>query len=211
MRMRSKLAGLAVLVLLPGRLLAQDPPDDSPPPEPDPPAEAPERAEPAPEASSGEITGEAKAGLVESMMGSSGSSHSESSSESSSSSVTFGNSASAPAPTPDRPSPGGADQMPGSPSGWTVGKVAGTWTLQLAGVSCGIQLRDSKWMGEVYSAYPSNTCADGVSQVGYWQPTGNGGGIRLLDKQSHKIAELWPYGPKRYEGKIAGEKAVLTR
>ena len=172
-------------------------------PEPPPPEEDPARAEPGEEPGHGEITGAAEQHLIESTIGSSGSSHEESRSESSSSSVTFG----------ADPAPAG-DSMPamaGSPGNFNVAAVAGRWTLQMSGIECGVDLRDTKWMGDVYSIYPSNTCAPGVGPVRSWQPTPNGIGIRLNDSMGRSIGELWSYGPKRWKGKIGGEAAVLTR
>jgi hypothetical protein len=171
------------------------------PPEPPAPAEAPPRAEPTDEASSGEIKGDAKAALVQSMMGSSGSSHTESRSSSSSSSVTFSQ--------PDHREPA-SFPPPGSPNpAFNVGAFVGIWTLDFAGVSCPIEMRSSKFMGGLYSTYPSSQCAGGVAGITYWQPTSNG--VRLTDQMGRTLAQFFSYGPHRWKGKIGGDKAVLTR
>lgn len=183
----------------PGAAQASD--DDTP--DPPPPEEEPARAEPGDEPGHGEITGAAEQRLIETTIGSSGSSHTESRSESSSSSVSFG--------ADPAPAAGASPGMPGSPGNFNVAAVAGRWTLQMAGIECGIDLRDTKWMGDVYSIYPSNTCAPGVGPVRSWQPTPNGIGIRLNDSMGRSIGELWSYGPKRWKGKIGGEAAVMTR
>ena len=160
-------------------------------------------AQHAPPQRAGRETGAAEQRLIETTIGSSGSSHTESRSESSSSSVSFG--------ADPAPAAGASPGMPGSPGNFNVAAVAGRWTLQMAGIECGIDLRDTKWMGDVYSIYPSNTCAPGVGPVRSWQPTPNGIGIRLNDSMGRSIGELWSYGPKRWKGKIGGEAAVMTR
>ncbi len=172
-------------------------------PDPQPPEEEPARAEPGDEPGHGEITGATEQRLIEATIGSSGSSHEESRSESSSSSVSFG---ADPAPAGDS-----LPAMPGSPGHFNVAAVAGRWALQMSGIECGVDLRDTKWAGDVYAIQPSDTCAPGVGPVRSWQPTPNGIGIRLNDGTGRSIGELWSYGPKRWKGKIGGEAAVLTR
>jgi len=180
---------------------ARAPSDDTP--DPPPPEEEPARAEPGDEPGHGEITGAAEQRLIETTIGSSGSSHTESRSESSSSSVSFG--------ADPAPAAGASLGMPGSPGNFNVAAVAGRWTLQMSGIECGIDLRDTRLTGDVYAIYPSNTCAPGVGPVRSWQPTPNGIGIRLNDSTGRSIGELWSYGLNRWKGKISGEAAVLTR
>lgn len=113
--------------------------------------------------------------------------------------------------TDPAPADGASPAMPGSPGNFNVAVVAGRWTLQMSGIEYGIDLRDTKSMGDVYAMYPSNICAPGVGPVRSWQPAPNGIGIRLNDSTGRSIGEVWSYGPKRWKGKISGDAAVLTR